>query len=332
MRVLTSPTFGEVKMATSRICSIPDCGKPHHSHGYCAAHYSRFVRLGDALAGGISRRKNNGQMCSVQGCKHPSRTRGMCAGHYNRWRRHGDPLAGETRHYHDTCTIPGCTKSHKSFGYCGAHLRRFKLYGDPLGVAPKAEHPLVCIVPGCSRSANGHANMCQAHYKRWWRHGNATAGASFRAGSGEPMRWLLAHVDYDGPECLPWPFARDPSGYAVIGRPKQVASRVMCEMAHGAPPSPQHEAAHNCGRGHEGCVNPSHLRWDTVAGNAADRVLHGTDTRGEKNASHKLTEANVLDIRRLRGVYTQFELADMFGIHQGTISSIQLRRSWAWLD
>ena len=35
-------------MAKSRLCSIPDCGKPHESKGYCAAHYARLRRNGSA--------------------------------------------------------------------------------------------------------------------------------------------------------------------------------------------------------------------------------------------------------------------------------------------
>lgn len=37
-------------MATSRICSIPDCGKSVRSRGLCSAHYSRFRRYGSTDA------------------------------------------------------------------------------------------------------------------------------------------------------------------------------------------------------------------------------------------------------------------------------------------
>jgi len=37
---------------THRICSVPDCNKPHDSHGYCGAHAQRFRRHGDPLGGG----------------------------------------------------------------------------------------------------------------------------------------------------------------------------------------------------------------------------------------------------------------------------------------
>ena len=36
-------------MAETRICSIPGCGKPHDSRGYCQAHYNRLRRTGDPL-------------------------------------------------------------------------------------------------------------------------------------------------------------------------------------------------------------------------------------------------------------------------------------------
>ena len=38
-------------MANSRLCSIPDCGKPHDSHGFCRPHYARWKRHGNPLAG-----------------------------------------------------------------------------------------------------------------------------------------------------------------------------------------------------------------------------------------------------------------------------------------
>ena len=41
-------------MATSRLCSIPDCGKPMKAKGYCANHYRRLTRNGDPLAGRTS--------------------------------------------------------------------------------------------------------------------------------------------------------------------------------------------------------------------------------------------------------------------------------------
>ena len=38
-------------MATSRLCSIPECDKPIDSHGYCKLHADRWRRCGDPLVG-----------------------------------------------------------------------------------------------------------------------------------------------------------------------------------------------------------------------------------------------------------------------------------------
>jgi len=42
-------------MATSRLCSIPDCGKPAKVRGWCQNHYSRWRKHGDPSAGRINR-------------------------------------------------------------------------------------------------------------------------------------------------------------------------------------------------------------------------------------------------------------------------------------
>lgn len=39
-------------MAVSRLCSIPDCGKPFRARGWCRAHYMRWLRYRDPLGGG----------------------------------------------------------------------------------------------------------------------------------------------------------------------------------------------------------------------------------------------------------------------------------------
>lgn len=38
-----------------RTCCIPNCGKPHEARGWCWAHYSRWRRHGDPLAGTTAR-------------------------------------------------------------------------------------------------------------------------------------------------------------------------------------------------------------------------------------------------------------------------------------
>lgn len=41
-------------MATSSLCSIPDCGKSRERREWCNAHYRRFIRYGSPLGGSTS--------------------------------------------------------------------------------------------------------------------------------------------------------------------------------------------------------------------------------------------------------------------------------------
>jgi hypothetical protein len=111
------------------------------------------------------------------------------------------------------------------------------------------------------------------------------------------------------------------------------AARLVCELAHGAPPTAKHEAAHSCGNGHIGCVNPNHLRWATKTENEGDKLGHGTHNRGENHGIAKLTKEKVLDIRRrLSSGESERKLASSFGVSRGAIRSVRNGHSWAWLD
>lgn len=191
----------------------------------------------------------------------------------------------------------------------------------------------ICAVDGCvkPRIARG---WCQAHWARWKRHGSPLVGGPLGASKGESLRWLSARTGHVGDECLPWPFGRTGSGYGALeidGRAIS-AHRWMCAEVYGPPPTPSHEAAHSCGRGHLGCVNPGHIRWATHSDNLADRLDHGTATIGEANGFAKLTEADVREIRSGAGRVTQRDLAERYGVDPSNISQIQLRKSWSWLD
>jgi hypothetical protein len=44
-----------------------------------------------------------------------------------------------------------------------------------------------------------------------------------------------------------------------------------------------------------------------------------------------LTETQVLEIRQLRGIITQREIAQRYGIRENSVRNIQLGHTWAWL-
>lgn len=189
--------------------------------------------------------------------------------------------------------------------------------------------PELCTVEGCGKPHRSKG-FCSAHYTRNYRHGDPLGG---NGRYGYVQEFLTKHTTYASDECLWWPYAKDHNGYGVAWfRHRQTtANYIMCTLAHGEPPSPQHESAHSCGNGHLGCVNPKHLRWTTRSENHADKIIHDTHTRGERSSSAKLTETQVHRIRAARGKIGQRFLAAEYGVSKSTICSIQLGKNWGWM-
>lgn len=190
----------------------------------------------------------------------------------------------------------------------------------------------ICAAEGCDKAVYCRG-WCRAHYQRWWRHHDPLGGGT---SNGELLRYFNDVVaPYLGEDCLIWPYSRAGNKYGevrVAGK-RNLVHRLVCERRHGPPPTPDHQAAHLCGKGHEGCVNPRHVVWKTPAENTADRLVHGTHNRGERHARVKLTEAGVLEIRRrLAAGETQAAIAADVGVTHSAISSIAIRKNWAWLE
>lgn len=87
------------------------------------------------------------------------------------------------------------------------------------------------------------------------------------------------------------------------------------------------EVCHNDG-------NPSNnrldnLRYDTPRGNAADKLLHGTNNHGSRHGISKLTEEIVLEIYHMDA--PQDDIAEKFGVSQSRVSSIKRGKTWTYL-
>lgn len=273
-------------------------------------------------------------ICSVAGCDKPTHANGLCSAHDNRLRRHGDPLGGRAFRQRQSgpCSQPDCDRQATRKGYCSRHYLRLRKHGDPsICLNPIGERPPTCQVDGCEAAHHAHG-FCANHAFRYKKYGHPEGGGPSRTKRGKSLQWLKDHTDYDGDDCLIWPFGQTAySAVALDGVPVG-AHRLMCRLAHGEPPKDKAVAAHSCGKAHEGCVNPRHLRWATFHDNAADAIAHGTWAHGEGVAGAKLTEADVREIRRLEGTMSQWDIARRFGVTQSAVSCIYRRKTWAWLD
>ncbi len=150
-----------------------------------------------------------------------------------------------------------------------------------------------------------------------------------KKGNGAAIGFLRLLIGYKGRKCVAWPFKRLPNGYGQLGYLGQqlYAHRLMCELENGPPPSEGHIAAHSCGKGHEGCINPSHLGWKTYSENELDKRVHGTKVKQTWGWKGKLSPEQVDEIRSLKGMMTQAAIASRFNISEPTIRDIFLGRS-----
>ena len=74
----------------------------------------------------------------------------------------------------------------------------------------------------------------------------------------------------------------------------------------------------------------SNLRWGSYQDNADDRLIHGTDCRGVKHPSAKLSEDQVRDIRsRAAEGERHHLLAKEFNVNKVTISRVVNRQRYA---
>lgn len=150
-------------------------------------------------------------------------------------------------------------------------------------------------------------------------------------GNGDQRRYFNEVVcRYQGEDCLVWPFTRMKNGYAVLN--KKVVSRMACQHLHGPPEIQSLDAAHSCGNGHLGCVNPRHVTWKTRKENMEDQLIHGNRNRGERQGLCKLTEDKIREIRALKNVMPMAKVGKMYGISTGHVCNIMNRKTWGWLD
>jgi hypothetical protein len=111
------------------------------------------------------------------------------------------------------------------------------------------------------------------------------------------------------------------------GKQYNKAGHVLTLIAFRGPRPPGMQACHNDGKRTNNRIE--NLRWDTAAGNQADKVAHGTVYRGERHPNSKLKDSDVAEIRRRLNVgHPRPVIAADFGVSVATIKLIHIGKGW----
>lgn len=134
--------------------------------------------------------------------------------------------------------------------------------------------------------------------------------------------------------CWIWSGHLRPNGYGWMSRTalgtEKLAHRVAWIEANGQRIPAGLRICHRCDV--RSCVNPLHLFIATQGENLADMVRKGRSAKGERHGHAKLTEGQVVEIkRRLQCGERNKDLADQFRVNKRTIADIKQRRCWVHL-
>lgn len=225
------------------------------------------------------------------------------------------------------CSIPDCGKFARSgIPTCAKH-RPNKPPPKKTGRKPY-KVIRACLVDGCERQARC-LGYCLKHYKRHLKYNDPLGGSTEWGAAREYLNRLA--VEPQDQDCISWPYTRNARGAAQIridGK-CQLVTRILCLRLNGPPPSEKHQAAHSCGKGHEGCVNPRHLSWKTQKENELDKIVHGTWRTGDKMHWAKLTSEKAREIRFLAASgMRRADIARRYGITRSSVGSVVTRRTW----
>jgi len=129
--------------------------------------------------------------------------------------------------------------------------------------------------------------------------------------------------------CWLWTGTKNRAGYGKLcfkNNNAATAHRVSYLLFKGEIPAGMC-VCHTCDN--PACVKPDHLWLGTTQENTADMVKKNRSLRGEKSTMAKVTEADVIAIRKLNSLnIAQNKISKMFNLTAGHINNIIKKRVW----
>lgn len=239
---------------------------------------------------------HNQTSCCVEGCQKPTKYKDLCQRHYDSQRERTD------------CKVTDCLATSSKYGLCTKHYLE------------QPNLPTCCVDNCTSPVFNLKHQICRKHYRRRLKTGKTSLETNSPAESKAFLN-RLKRTRSTETECILWPYKVTPHGYAKFG--KQYVHSLLLTHFVGSRPE-NHHACHNCGNSR--CVNINHLRWGTAAENAQDKARHGTLLTGEKHPNAKLTNDQVLVIRK--DPRATADIARDYHVSSGCVGSIKSGSSW----
>lgn len=184
----------------------------------------------------------------------------------------------------------------------------------------------LCQIDGCIKDAR-HLGWCVAHYKRYNKYGDPTAGSSPHYKTPDDA-FMARSVARDS-GCIEWIGSSDHKGYGQlrIGGKLIKAHRYAVERSIGQIPNGM-VVMHICDN--PKCVNIDHLQVGTQTDNVRDMDTKGrrinNQPKGMASRNAKLTDNDVRAIRS--DARKQVDIAASYGIAQTVVSKIKLHQAW----
>lgn len=187
----------------------------------------------------------------------------------------------------------------------------------------------LCSIEGCINKHIIAFGMCNKHYKRFKRYGDANYRTRLR---GETLlERLMARVKKNEKTgCWEYTGSLNGKGYGVlsINKTSVKAHRVSYEEFVGRIPGDLF-VLHKCDN--RKCVNPKHLFLGTHIENMQDMVRKGRSLRkpGSKQPNSKLKESDISTIRsRLSSGESSKDISVSYSVTRTTISRIKNNKAW----